>query len=165
MTRWLGGAAGQRRARLGQRPLSAAVLLLAAGGAPRLSAEDVTQRLLAVPDTAAARQLTADLARGPHMAGTPAQLATRDYVLARMRSWGLEAWAKEYTVYLPHPDTVAAWVLAGPGAPALSLDLREPVVAEDPVTRGPQVPPFNAYTGDGDVTADRRVATYALTPD
>src|SRR5260370_16039886 len=79
-----------------------------------------------------------------------------------MRSWGLEAWAKEYTVYLPPPDTVAAWVLAGPGAPALSLDLREPVVAEDPVTRGPQVPPFNAYTGDGDVTADVVYVNYGL---
>src|SRR5260370_42170336 len=82
-----------------------------------------------------------------------------------MRSWGLEAWAKEYTVYLPPPDTVAAWVLAGPGAPALSLDLREPVVAEDPVTRGPQVPPFNAYTGDGDVTADVVYVNYGLIED
>jgi N-acetylated-alpha-linked acidic dipeptidase len=165
MTRQFAGAAGQRRARRGQRPLAAAVLLLAAAGAVRLSAQDVAQRLLAVPDTAAARQLTADLARGPHMAGTPAQLATRDYVLARMRAWGLEAWAKEYTVYLPHPDTVAAWVLAGPGAPAQSLELREPVVAEDPVTRGPQVPPFNAYSGDGDVTGDVVYVNYGLIED
>lgn len=128
-------------------------------------ADTFERRLLAVPDTASARRLTHDLTRAPHVAGTPAQAATRDYVLERLRSWGLEAWSKEYTVYLPHPDSVAAWVIPGPGAPAVALTLREPALAADSSSHGPQVPPFNAYTGDGDVAAEVVYVNYGLLED
>jgi N-acetylated-alpha-linked acidic dipeptidase len=88
----------------------------------------------------------------PHMAGTPAQAATRDFALERMRAWGLEAWSKEYTVYIPQPDTVAAWI------GGVQLSLAEPGA-------GPQVPPFNGYTGDGDVTAEVVYVNYGLIED
>ncbi|HEV8510896.1 MAG TPA: M20/M25/M40 family metallo-hydrolase, partial [Gemmatimonadales bacterium] len=122
----------------------------------RLSAQSYEQRLLAVPDTASVRQMSKDLSAVPHMAGTPAQAATRDYVLARLRSWGIDAWSKEYTVYLPQPDTVAAWVLTGSRVERLSL--------EEPGS-GPQVPPFNGYTGDGNVTAEVVYVNYGLIED
>jgi N-acetylated-alpha-linked acidic dipeptidase len=102
------------------------------------------------------RQMSRDLSAVPHMAGTPAQAATRDYVLARLRGWGIDAWSKEYTVYLPQPDTVAAWVLTGSRVERLSL--------EEPGT-GPQVPPFNGYTGDGNVTAEVVYVNYGLIED
>lgn len=138
---------------------------LATASPTRLTAQDVEQRLLAIPDTASARQMTYDLTRVPHVAGTEAQAATRDYVLDKMRSWGLEAWTKEYTVYIPHPDTVAAWVIARRGVRPEQLSLREPVIAEDPTTRGPQVPPFNGYSGNGDVTAEAVYVNYGLIED
>ncbi|HET7296063.1 MAG TPA: M28 family peptidase [Gemmatimonadales bacterium] len=122
------------------------------------------ERLLAVPDTASTRQMTYDLTRVPHVAGTPAQAMTRDYVLAKLRAWGLEAWTKEYQVYIPHPDSVAAWLVL-PGRAAVPLVLREPVVAREPATRGPQVPPFNGYSGDGDVTAEVVYVNYGLIED
>jgi N-acetylated-alpha-linked acidic dipeptidase len=100
--------------------------------------------------------MSRDLSAVPHMAGTPAQAATRDYVLEHLRSWGVEAWSKEYTVYLPQPDTVAAWVLTGSRVERLSLG--EP-------GNGPQVPPFNGYTGDGDVTANVVYVNYGLIED
>jgi N-acetylated-alpha-linked acidic dipeptidase len=128
-------------------------------------ADAFERRLLAIPDTASVRRLTYDLTRAPHVAGTPAQAATRDYVLERLRAWGLEAWSKEYTVYLPYPDSVAAWVITGPGAPAEALSLREPALAADSTSRGPQVPPFNAYTGDGDVAAEVVYVNYGLIED
>jgi N-acetylated-alpha-linked acidic dipeptidase len=150
-------------ARLAQLTLAAVVLAVAAP--PSLPAQDFEQRLLAVPDTASARQWTYDLSRVPHMAGTPAQAATRDYVLDKLRSWGLEAWAKEYSVYMPQPDTVAAWVIVRPGARAQPLSLREPVVPDDSTTRGPPVPSFNGYSGDGDVTAPAVYVNYGLIED
>ena len=122
----------------------------------RLAAQSFEQRLLAIPDTASVRQMSRELSAVPHMAGTPAQAATRDYVLEHLRSWGIEAWSKEYTVYLPQPDTVAAWVLTGSKAERLSL--AEP-------GSGPQVPPFNGYTGDGDVTANVVYVNYGLIED
>jgi len=45
-----------------------------------LSAQTFEQRLIAIPDTASMRQMSRDLSAVPHMAGTPAQAATRDYV-------------------------------------------------------------------------------------
>jgi N-acetylated-alpha-linked acidic dipeptidase len=120
------------------------------------AAQTFEQRLIAIPDTANLRRMSRDLSAVPHMAGTPAQAATRDYVLERMRSWGLEAWSKEYTIYLPQPDTVAAWVING-GRPE-RLSLAEPGT-------GPQVPPFNGYTGDGNVTADVVYVNFGLIED
>jgi N-acetylated-alpha-linked acidic dipeptidase len=134
----------------------ASAMLLTAQPPNRLTAQSFEQRLLAVPDTASVRQMSRDLSAVPHMAGTPAQAATRDYVLDRMKSWGIDAWSKEYSVYLPQPDTVAAWIITGRRATPLAL--AEP-------GKGPQIPPFNGYTGDGDVTADVVYVNYGLIED
>ena len=135
-----------------------AMILLTAYPPNRLTAQTFEQRLLAVPDTASVRQMSKDLSAVPHMAGTPAQATTRDYVLDRLKSWGVDAWSKEYTIYLPQPDTVAAWVITGPRAKPERLSLAEPGT-------GPQVPPFNGYTGDGNVTADVVYVNYGLIED
>ncbi|MGH7530829.1 MAG: M28 family peptidase [Gemmatimonadales bacterium] len=139
--------------------------VLAVWPSGRLAAQSYEQRLIAIPDTASMRRMSWDLTAVPHMAGTPAQAATRDYVLERMRSWGLDSvWTKEYTVYLPQPDTVAAWVIARRGARAVRLSLAEPPIG--PARgRAPAVPPFNGYTGDGDVTADVVYVNYGLIED
>jgi N-acetylated-alpha-linked acidic dipeptidase len=140
------------------RVLGLAFLLLPVGPSARLPAQTFEQRLLAIPDTASMRRMSRDLSAVPHVAGTPAQAATRDYVLQQLRSWGIEAWSKEYTVYLPQPDTVAAWLIPGPRSAAFQLPLTEPGA-------GPQVPPFNGYTGDGDVTAELVYVNYGLIDD
>ena len=138
------------------RLAAAVAIVLTSQPTNRLTAQSFEERLLAIPDTASVRQMSRTLSAVPHMAGTPAQATTRDYALERMRSWGLEAWSKEYTVYLPQPDTVAAWVLSGARVERLSL--------AEPGT-GPQVPPFNGYTGDGDVTAEVVYVNYGLIED
>jgi N-acetylated-alpha-linked acidic dipeptidase len=127
--------------------------------------DSIERALLAVPDTQSTRLMTRDLTARPHVAGRPEQALTRDYVLDKMKSWGLETWSKEYRVYLPYPDSVRAWILPGGAAPALALTLREPAVAADPTSLGPQVPPFNGYTGDGDVTAPVVYVNYGLIED
>jgi N-acetylated-alpha-linked acidic dipeptidase len=128
--------------------------------------DSIERALLAVPDTQSARLMTRDLAGRPHVAGRPEQAATRDYVVGKMKSWGLETWTKEYRVYIPWPDTVGAWLLGPTGAaPPQPLSLREPAVPSDSTTRGPQIPPFNGYTGDGDVTAEVVYVNYGLIED
>src|SRR6266702_8734456 len=152
-------------------PIAVLVVLLAQGPSPVLRSppataeRDFERLLLAIPDSASLRAMSRDLTRLPHMAGTPAQAVTRDYVVEKLRSWGLESWTKEYTVYLPQPEIVAAWLIARPGAVAVPLALREPPVAGNPATQGPQVPPFNGYTGDGDVTGDVVYVNYGLIED
>src|SRR6059036_2523813 len=102
-------------------PIAVLVVLLAQGPSPVLRSppataeRDFERLLLAIPDSASLRAMSRDLTRLPHMAGTPAQAVTRDYVVAKLGSWGLESWTKEYTVYLPQPEIVAAWVIAPRG--------------------------------------------------
>lgn len=135
------------------------IVLLTVGPSGRLAAQSFEERLLAVPDTASVREMSRILSAVPHMAGTPAQAATRDYALERMRAWGLEAWSKEYIVYLPQPDTVAAWI------GNVRLSLAEPPVPGNRVTFGRPIPPFNGYTGDGDATAEVVYVNYGLIED
>jgi N-acetylated-alpha-linked acidic dipeptidase len=139
-----------------KHPWIVALLLVHVGTSARLHGQTVEQRLLAIPDTASVRQMSRELSAVPHMAGTPAQATTRDYVLDKLKSWGIDAWSKEYTVYIPHPDTVAAWIIHGSHATRLAL--------AEPGT-GPQIPPFNGYSGDGDVTADVVYVNYGLIED
>jgi len=84
--------------------------------------EDSVERLLlAVPDTASVRAMSRALSARPHLAGSPQQAVTRDYVLEKLRAWGLDSvWSQAYDVYIPMPDTVQAWFLprAGLGAAA-----------------------------------------------
>jgi N-acetylated-alpha-linked acidic dipeptidase len=146
------------------RVVIAVLLVLGASATVAAAQDELEQRLLGIPDTASTRRMTYDLTRVPHVAGTAAQAMTRDYVLDRMRAWGLETWAKEYTVYIPLADSVAAWLIV-PGAKPAGLVLREPVVPREPATRGPQVPPWNGYSGDGDVTAELVYVNYGLIED
>jgi len=148
---------GRPDGRTAGRPVLVTLLVLAVGPSARPAvAQTFEQRLLAVPDTASVRQMSRDLSAVPHMAGTPAQATTRDYVLDKMKSWGIDAWSKEYTVYIPQPDTVAAWISTGKTTTRLNL--------AEPGT-GPQIPPFNGYTGNGNVTADVVYVNYGLIED
>jgi N-acetylated-alpha-linked acidic dipeptidase len=157
MRRPEGPTACPERSEGARRPVAVIIAsLLAVWPSGRLAAQTFEQRLIAVPDTTSVRQMSRDLSAVPHMAGTPAQATTRDYVLDRMKSWGIDAWSKEYTVYLPQPDTVAAWIINGRRTERLSL--------AEPGT-GPQVPPFNGYTGDGNVTADVVYVNFGLIED
>jgi N-acetylated-alpha-linked acidic dipeptidase len=137
------------------------------GFAPRAAAvqASIERRLLGTADTASARLMTRDLSARPHMAGTRVQAETRDYVIAKLQSWGLETWIKQYTVYLPQPEIVNAWLYRRRGASAERLNLVEPPIPGDPATTGPQVPSFNAYSGDGDVTAPVVNVNYGLDKD
>src|SRR3979409_2259738 len=58
----------------------------------------------------------------PHMAGTPAQARTRDYVINQMKSWGLETDVRSYRVWMPHPVSTRMWrIMPNP----IELDLKE----------------------------------------
>lgn len=108
------------------------------------------KRLQAVPDTISAQTWTRALAAKPHVAGTPAQRETADYVLRQMASWGLDTQRVAFRVYLPfHDSTVVERVT--PTHLRLSLD--EPPVPGDPTTILKPWPAMNGNSGKGDVTA------------
>jgi N-acetylated-alpha-linked acidic dipeptidase len=140
-------------------------LILALAQAAALPTDSVERRIVSIPDTASVHRMSRALTAVPHVAGTPEQAAARDYVLGLTRDWGLETWSKTYRVYIPHPDTVGAWIIPRPGAAPEPLDLAEAAVSGDSTSRVTHAPAFNGYSGNGDVTAEVVYVGYGLIED
>jgi N-acetylated-alpha-linked acidic dipeptidase len=117
----------------------------------------------AVPTPERARQDLRVLTREPHVAGTPGDYRTAQYMLQQFRRAGLEAEIVEYRVLLPMPKEV-------------KVDLVEPFRRDGPTPEegwdsdkdsfdSGVVPAFNAYSPSGDVTARVVYANYGLPQD
>jgi N-acetylated-alpha-linked acidic dipeptidase len=134
------------------------------GYTPAAAAAERTLEAQAIarPDAGRARAHSRTLSAEVHVAGTPAQARTRDYVIAQMRAMGLETEVRRYDVFMPHPTSVQLWRVA-PRPQALRLT--EPAVAGDPSSAMPQYPTVNGYSGQGDVTADVVYVNYGLIED
>ena len=76
------------------------------GPASAATQRRVEADVIAIPSPTNAAEYARALSREPHMAGTAAQARTRDYVIARLRSWGLETEVRTYDVWMPHPTSV-----------------------------------------------------------
>lgn len=103
------------------------------------------------------------LSSQPHMAGTPAQARTRDYVINQMKSWGLETEVRAYSVWMPHPLSTRVWRIS---PDPVELDLKEGPVADDTTSSAfPQVMAFNGYGAAGDVSGEVVYVNYGLIED
>lgn len=103
-----------------------------------------------------------ELSKETHVAGTPAQARTRDYVIAQLKKWGFDTEVRSYDVWMPHPVSVRA----GRVSPApKEFSLAEPPVAGDPTSKLAQYPTVNGYSGEGDVTAEVVYVNYGLIED
>jgi N-acetylated-alpha-linked acidic dipeptidase len=118
--------------------------------------------VIVLPSPANAEQFARALSRESHVAGTPAQARTRDYVIDRMRSWGLQTEVRAYDVWMPHPTSVRVWRLT---PEQRELDLTEGAVTRDSSSTLPEVLPINGYGGSGDVTAEVVYVNYGLIED
>src|SRR4030081_2378601 len=118
---------------------------------------------IARPSPSSASAHSRFLSLEPHMAGTPAQARTRDYVIQQMKSWGLETEVRSYSVWMPHPVSTRVWRIA---PNPIELDLREGVIPEDTTSSAyPQVTAFNGYGAAGDVHGDVVSVNYGLIED
>jgi N-acetylated-alpha-linked acidic dipeptidase len=117
---------------------------------------------MAIPSPTSAAELARALSREPHMAGTPAQARTRDYVIDHMRAWGLQTEVRAYDVWMPHPTSVKVWRVS-PNPRELSL--AEGPVPGDSTSSLPELPPINGYGGSGDATGEVVYVNYGLIED
>jgi len=117
---------------------------------------------IARPSPTAASVYSKELSKETHVAGTPAQARTRDYVLAQMKKWGLETESRTYDIWMPHPTSVQ---VARVSPQPKELSLAEPPIASDPTSKLAQYPTVNGYSGQGDVTADVVYVNYGLIED
>ena len=117
---------------------------------------------IGLPSPSNAGEYARSLSREPHMSGTPAQARTRDYVVERTQSWGLETSVRAYDVWMPHPTSVRVWRVS---PDARELSLTEGPIAVDSTTTLPEVPPINGYGGTGDATGEVVYVNYGLIED
>ncbi|MGI8403030.1 MAG: M28 family metallopeptidase [Gemmatimonadaceae bacterium] len=135
------------------------------GYSPQSAALERTREAEAIerPSPANASAHSKFLSAQPHMAGTPAQARTRDYVINQMKSWGLETEVRAYSVWMPHPLSTRVWRVA---PDPIELDLKEGPVAEDTTSAAfPQVMAFNGYGAAGDVSGEIVYVNYGLIED
>ena len=106
------------------------------------------------------RVLTAE----PHHAGTEANLKLGRYYGRMLKSFGFdEVRYIRYQVLLPRPVERLVELVA---PEKVTLKLAEPPLKADPDTRKPGVlPPFNAYSADGEVTAEVVYVNYGIPED
>jgi len=113
-------------------------------------------------------ELNHDLSREPHVSGSEAQRRVRDYLVRRLREWGLEPEVATYEIYLPWPTEVSLSVFGqagGSNGAGRSIPLREDVVPDDPATALEQYPWVNGYSGAGAVQAEIVYVNYGLHQD
>ena len=124
----------------------------------------VESQFLAVPDRKMAEEHLRTLTQAPHMAGTPEDKATADYVAKKFRDAGLETEIVEYKVWLNYPSEISVDVTAPEGV-TMHGPTREHVDG-DPYQDDPRVVmPFNGQSPSGDVEAEVVYANYGTPED
>ncbi len=121
-------------------------------------------RFLSVPDPKRAEEHLRILTQAPHMAGTPEDKATADYVAQKFREAGLETELVEYRVWMNYPAEISVDVTAPEGV-TMHGPTRERVNG-DPYQDDPRVVmPFNSMSPSGDVEAEVVYANYGSPAD
>ncbi len=120
--------------------------------------------ILNAPDTAHLRRVHKMLASEPHVAGSPGDARTIERLVGLFETFGLEVETHEFYAYLPKPVDAALSVVT---PDTLDLPLHEPAIHTDPLTGHPGLDRFgwNAYSGNGDVTAPVVYANYGRLED
>src|SRR5438445_9915448 len=134
----------------------------------RNSAEEnaIESRFLAVPDPKLAEAHLRTLTQAPHVAGTPEDKATAEYVAQRFREAGLNTQIVEYKIWMNYPGSISVSVTAPPNV-KMNGPRREDVgKGLDPYQDDPRVfPAFNGYSPSGVVEADVVYANYGSPAD
>jgi N-acetylated-alpha-linked acidic dipeptidase len=121
-------------------------------------------RFLAVPDPKRAEEHLRVLTQAPHIAGSPEDKATADYVAAKFREAGLDTEVVEYRVWFNYPSEISVDMTA-PAGVVMHGPSREHVEG-DPFQDDPRIPvPYNGMSPSGDVEAEVVYANYGSPED
>ena len=132
----------------------------AAAGAER----DWEARFQALPSPDRLREAMRRLSARPHHVGSPYDRDNAEWLLAQFRSFGWDAHIETFTVLYPTPKERVVELVA---PTHFAAALREPPIAADPTSTqsSEQLPTYNAYAADGDVTAPLVYVNYGMPAD
>jgi len=160
----------------------AASFLLAAGGvtlSPRAPTPDTLRgfspessriereweaKFRAIPDPARLRSTMQRLSARPHHVGSPYDKANAEWLRDQFRSFGWQAEIENFDVLFPTPKERVVELIA---PTTFKARLQEPTVAVDPTSsqHDEQLPSYNAYSIDGDVTGPLVFVNYRVPAD
>jgi N-acetylated-alpha-linked acidic dipeptidase len=125
---------------------------------------DWEAKFRAIPDPAALRASMQRLTARPHHVGSAYDRENAEWILSRFKEWGLDARIETYDVLFPTPKERAVELLE---PTRFTARLEEPTVAGDPTSsqHAEQLPSYNAYSIDGDVTAPLVYVNYGVPDD
>jgi N-acetylated-alpha-linked acidic dipeptidase len=129
-----------------------------------LAERQVEKQFMAVPDPKLAEEHLRILTQAPHIAGSPEDKATAEYVAQKFRDAGLETEIVEYKVWLNYPAEIRVDMTA-PAGVEMHGPRREHVDG-DPFQDDPRVvTPYNGMSPSGDAEADVVYANYGSPAD
>jgi N-acetylated-alpha-linked acidic dipeptidase len=104
------------------------------------------------------------LSARPHHVGSPYGKDNAEFLAAQFRAWGFDTQIEEFGVLFPTPKTR---VLEMTAPEKFTARLSEPPLAEDATSNqtAEQLPVYNAYSIDGDVTAPLVYVNYGVPRD
>ena len=125
---------------------------------------DWEMKFRAIPDPASMRENMRLLSARPHHVGSPYDKQNAEWILARFKEWGFDAHIETFNVLFPTPK-VRLLEMVEPTK--FTAKLEEPALAVDPTSnqKSEQLPTYNAYSIDGDVTAPLVFVNYGLPED
>ena len=125
---------------------------------------DLETKFSALPDRANLRQYMERLSARPHHVGSPYDKDNAEWMLAKFKEWGWDAKIENYYVLFPTPKER---VLELTEPSHFTAKLQEPPVSGDPTSsqQDEQLPSYNAYSIDGDVTAPLVYVNYGSQDD
>lgn len=100
----------------------------------------------------------------PNHVGSPHNKANAEFLLAKFKEWGWDAKIETFSVLYPTPISTIVEMVA---PERIVLGGQEPPVAGDDTSANTAgaLPPYVAFQGDGDVTADLVYVNYGLPDD
>ena len=121
-------------------------------------------KLKSIPDPARMREEMRLLSARPHHVGSPYGKTNAEWLRDQFRSYGWQTEIEVFDVLFPTPKERVVELVA---PTRFKAKLQEPTVAEDPTSsqHAEQLPTYNAYSADGDVTAPLVFVNYGVPAD
>jgi N-acetylated-alpha-linked acidic dipeptidase len=123
------------------------------------------EKLRAIPSPDNLRAYMQRLSARPHNVGSPYDKDNAEWIATKFKEFGLDTQIESFSVLYPTPKERLVELVDG--GPHFTAKLQEPVVPEDPTSNqtAEQLPTYNAYSIDGDVTAPLVYVNYGLPED
>lgn len=126
----------------------------------------IDQQFLAVPDAKLAGEELKQLTAEPHVASTPEDYKTAEYVASKFKEAGLDTSIVPYKAWLNMPKEVSVEAWNADGKLLMKGPIAEHVDGNDPYQNDPRVlPAFHGSSPSADVTGEAVYANYCRPDD